>query len=188
MLPVTIPAVPEIEMWDYSKEMFITKPAVKEQKLQLEHSLVSLSKWESKWCKPFLSEEQMTEEETIDYIKCMTLTQNVPQEVYNNIPNSVINEVSDYIAKPMTATWFSDDAKRGRKTNNEKVTAEVIYYWMISLNIPMKCEKWHLNRLLTLIRVCDIKNAPPKKMSKRSILNQNAALNAARKQKLNTHG
>lgn len=188
MLQVTIPGSPGVELWDYEKQEFIYKPPTKEQKLQLEHSLVSLSKWESKWCKPFLSDIQMTEEESIDYIRCMTLTQNVPPEVYDNIPSSVINEVSDYIAKPMTATWFSEDKKKGRKSSNEKVTAELIYYWMISLTIPMKCEKWHLNRLLTLIRVCDVKNAPQKKMSKRSILSQNAALNAARKQRLNTHG
>ena len=188
MLQVIIPATPEVELWDYEKQEFIIREATKEQKLQLEHSLVSLSKWESKWCKPFLSEEKMTEEESIDYIRCMTLTQNVPSEIYNNIPNTVIEEVSEYIAKPMTATWFTEDKRKGRKSNNEKVTAELIYYWMISLNIPMKCEKWHLNRLLTLIRVCDIKNAPPKKMSKRSILSQNAALNAARKQRLNTNG
>lgn len=188
MLQVIIPDTPEVELWDYEKKEFIIREATKEQKLQLEHSLVSLSKWESKWCKPFLSEEKMTEEESIDYIRCMTLTQNVPSEIYNNIPNTVIEQVSEYIAKPMTATWFTEDKRKGRKSNNEKVTAELIYYWMISLNIPMKCEKWHLNRLLTLIRVCDIKNAPPKKMSKRSILSQNAALNAARRQQLNTNG
>ena len=111
MLQITIPASPEIEMWDYNNETFITKPATKEQKLQLEHSLVSLSKWESKWCKPFLSEEKMTEEESIDYIRCMTITQNVPPEVYDNIPNKIIEEVSDYIAKPMTATWFSEESQ-----------------------------------------------------------------------------
>ena len=186
MLQITIPSSPEIELWDYEKEEFVYKKAVKEQKLQLEHSLVSLSKWESKWCKPFLSEEKMTEEESIDYIRCMTITQNVQPEVYDNIPSSIIEEVSEYISKPMTATWFSDNAKKGRKTSNEKVTAELIYYWMIALNIPMKCEKWHLNRLLTLIRVCDIKNAPPKKMSKRQILSQNAAINASRRKQMHT--
>ena len=189
MLQVIIPATPEIEMWDYGNQEFIIRPATKEQKLQLEHSLVSLSKWESKWCKPFLSNDKMTEEESIDYIRCMTLTQNVPPEVFDNIPNSVIEEVSAYIARPMTATWFSEDKKRGgAKRSREKVTSELIYYWMIALNIPMKCEKWHLNRLLTLIRVCDIKNAPPKKMSKRSAMSQQAAINQARRQQLNTNG
>lgn len=188
MLQITIPASPEIEMWDYKKGEFVVKKAVKAQTLQLEHSLVSLSKWESKWCKPFLSEDKMTEEESIDYIRCMTLTQNVPPEAYDNITNDIMEEVSQYIARPMTATWFSENKKIGRKTSNEKVTSELIYYWMIALNIPVKFEKWHLNRLLTLVRVCDVKSAPSKKMSNRSILSQNAAINAARKKQLNTRG
>lgn len=177
--------IPETEMWDEYRQEFVV---AKEYTLQLEHSLVSLSKWESKWCKPFLSKDGMSVEETIDYIRCMTVTQNIPSEVYTRITDAHIKAVEEYINAPMTATWFSENNKKGGKANNERVTAEVIYYWMISLNIPMKCEKWHLNRLLTLIRVCDIKNAPSKKMSKRSILSQNAALNAARKQQLNTHG
>ena len=188
MLQVIIPAVPEVELWDYEKQEFIIKKATKEQTLQLEHSLVSLSKWESKWCKPFLSEKNMTEEESIDYIRCMTITQNVPPEVYDNIPNEVIQEVSDYIAKPMTATWFSEDTKKGRKNNGKQVTAEVIYHWMIALNIPVKFEKWHLNRLLTLIRVCDEENKQPTKKSKKSIMNEYAALNRARRQQLNSRG
>ena len=188
MLQITIPATPEIEMWDYEKQEFVFRKATKEQTLQLEHSLVSLSKWESKWCKPFLSDNKMTEEESIDYIKCMTITQNVPSEVYDNIPNSVIEEVSEYIAKPMTATWFSDNNKKGRGGKNKVVTSEVIYSWMISLNIPVKFEKWHLNRLVTLIRVCDEENKPAGKRSKRSILDEYAALNNARRQKLHSRG
>ena len=188
MLQITIPASPEIEMWDYDKQEFVYKKAIKEQKLQLEHSLVSLSKWESKWCKPFLSAEKMTEEESIDYIRCMTITQNVPDEVYDHIPNDIINEVSDYIAKPMTATWFSESVKKNRKNNGKQITAEVIYHWMIALNIPVKFEKWHLNRLLTLIRVCDEENKPPTKKSNKNILNEYAALNRARRQKLKSKG
>lgn len=188
MLQITIPATPDIEMWDYEKQEFIIRKATKERTIQLEHSLVALHKWESKWCKPFLTDKPMTEEESIDYIKCMTITQNVPPEVYDNIPNSVIEQVSDYIAKPMTATWFSDNDKKGRGGKKKIITSEVIYHWMIALNIPVKFEKWHLNSLLTLIRVCDEENKPPNKRSKRSILDEYAALNAARKQKLNTRG
>lgn len=181
MLRITIPAT---EMWDERRQEFIYS---KEYTLQLEHSLVSLSKWESKWCKPFLSKKEMTTEETIDYIKCMTITQNVPSEVYNSINGKIIKEVSDYVGAPMTATWFSDDGKKG-KASSETVTAELIYYWMIALNIPFKCEKWHLNKLLTLIRVCNIKNTPPKKMSKREITSRNAAINAARRKQFNSKG
>ena len=180
MLQITIPAV---EQWDERKQEFIT---TKEQTLQLEHSLVSLSKWESKWCKPFLTKQEKTFEETLDYIKCMTITQNVDPEVYNYLTNENIEAVNNYINAPMTATYFSDD--KTAKPSREQITAELIYYWMIALNIPFECQKWHLNRLLTLIRVCNIKNQPPKKRSKREIMSRNAALNAARRKQLNTKG
>ena len=176
--------VPQVDMWDERKQEFISS---KECTLQLEHSLVSLSKWESKWCKAFLSTKTMTQEESIDYIRCMTITQNVPDDVYNAIPDSIIEEVSEYIALPMTATWFSEEDKK-TSSSGEAVTAELIYYWMISLNIPMECQKWHLNRLLTLIKVCNIKNQPPKKRSKKDIMSRNAALNAARRKQFNTTG
>lgn len=180
MLQITIPAV---EQWDERKQEFVT---TKEQTLQLEHSLVSLSKWESKWCKAFLSKQEKTFEETLDYIKCMTITQNVNPEVYNYLTNKNIDEINKYIEAPMTATYFSDD--KIVKTSREQITAELIYYWMIALNIPFECQKWHLNRLLTLIRVCNIKNQPPKKRSKKEIMSRNAALNAARRKQLNTRG
>ena len=180
MLTITIPAV---ELFDERTNEFIS---TKEQTLQLEHSLVSLSKWESKWCKPFLTKEAKTFEETIDYIKCMTITQNVNPNVYSFLSASNIEDIKNYIDAPMTATTFYEEQKGGR--NRETTTSELIYYWMISLNIPMECQKWHLNRLLTLIRVCNVKNNPPKKMSKRDIMSRNAALNAARKKQLNTKG
>ena len=154
--------------------------------LQLEHSLVSLSKWESKWCKSFFSKQGMTSEETIDYIKCMTITQNVKEDVYDHLTRENVEEIKKYIEAPMTATTFFDDKNKG--TSRETITSELIYYWMIALNIPFECQKWHLNRLLTLIKVCNIKNQPPKKMSKREIMSRNAALNAARKKQHNTRG
>ena len=180
MLRITIPAT---EMWDEGRQEFIYS---KEYNLQLEHSLVSLSKWESKWCKPFFSTKEMTPEETIDYVRCMTITQNVPPEVYNNINNAIVKQVTDYIQAPMTATWFSDNKQS--RGGSETVTAELIYYWMIALQIDMKCEKWHLNRLLTLIKICNIKNAPPKKMSRREVTSRNAAINAARRKQFNSKG
>ena len=180
MLEITIPAT---ELWDERNEEFIT---AKEQTLRLEHSLVSLSKWESKWCKPFLSKTNKSDEEIIDYIRCMTLTQNVPDEVYRCLTDDNIRKINEYIDAPMTATWFHEDKTKG--TSREQTTSELIYYWMIALNIPFECQKWHLNRLLTLIRVCNIKNQPPKKMSKRDIMSRNAALNAARRKQLSTKG
>jgi len=180
MLQITVPAV---ELWDEKRQLFIN---VKEHKIQLEHSLVSISKWESKWCKPFLSRNDKTVEEVLDYVKCMTITQNVDPEIYKYLTEENVAAINEYIDAPMTATTFSEDGLS--KTNREIVTSELIYYWMISLNIPIKFEKWHLNRLLTLIRVCNIKNSPPKKMSRKEILARNAALNAERRKKLNTKG
>ena len=180
MLQITIPAT---ELWNEKTNEF-AKP--KEQVLQLEHSLVSLSKWESKWCKPFMSKTEKTSEETLDYIRCMTITQNVDNDVYTAISNELIEEISKYIEAPMTATTFSNDNKN--VINKDIITAEIIYYWMVALNIPFECQKWHLNRLLTLINVCNIKNQPKKKASKRAIYSRNAALNAARKSSLNTTG
>lgn len=184
MLRIIIPA-PVTEDWDEFNEEFIYRPAGKEQTLCLEHSLVSLSKWESKWCKPFLSSEK-TDEEFLDYIKCMTISSNVPNDAYGRLTLENLRAISDYINAPMTAITFSDD--KTKKPNREIVTSELIYYWMVTLNIPFECEKWHIKRLLTLIRVCEIKNNPPKKRSRREIMSRNAALNAARKQQLNTKG
>lgn len=180
MLTITIPGG---ELWDESKEEFIqTRPRT----LQLEHSLVSLSKWESRWHKAFLSKDVKTSEETMDYVKCMTLTQNVDPEVYTRLSSKNISEINRYIEDPMTATTFLEE-KRGR-AGREKVTAEVIYHQMIALNIPFECQKWHLNRLLVLIRVCDIKNRPQKRRSGRALMSRNAALNAQRRRELNTRG
>ena len=180
MLEIVIPGA---EQWDEVKQEFIS---TKEQTLKLEHSLVSLSKWESKWCQPFLSKKEKTVEQTIDYIKCMTLTQNVDPNVYNLLTKDNILKINEYISAPMTATTFHQENRGGG--NGEIITSELIYYWMVSLNIPFECQKWHLNRLFTLIKVCSIKNQPPKKMSKKDILSRNASLNAARRKQLNSKG
>lgn len=171
------------ELWDEEKQEFIS---MKSQTLQLEHSLVSISKWESKWHKPFLTKNEKTFEETVDYVKCMTLTQNVKPEIYNYLSRENFAEINDYIANPMTATTFSKEPSG--KSNREQITSELVYYWMLSLNIPVEFQKWHLNRLLTLIRICNIKNAPPKKGSKAATAKSYAALNAARRKKYNTRG
>lgn len=177
--------VPATELWDEEKLEFVS--GSKEYKLQLEHSLVSLSKWESKYHKPFLTRNERTLDEIIDYVKCMTITQNVPDDVYKRITKPMLVQISEYIDNDMTATTFAPEIGGGKR-NNEQITAELIYYWMFSLNIPMDCQKWHLNKLITLIRVSSIKNSPPKKMSTREILSRNAALNEARKRQLNTTG
>lgn len=176
--------LPRIEGWDEENEEFVT--IAKEQKLTLEHSLVSLSKWESKWHKPFLTKDTKSIEETLDYIRCMTLTQNVDPNTYKRITNEHINQVNAYIADTMTATWFRKDAVK--KPSNETITSERIYYWMIALNIPVKFEKWHLNRLLTLIRVCNEESKPKNKVARKDFLDRRRAMNKARKEKWNTKG
>ena len=181
MLKIEVPISPE--GWDEIKEEFV-EPEVKV--LQLEHSLVSLSKWESRWNKPFLTKQEKTEAELLDYIKCMTLTQNVNPDIYFHLSKENVEQIKNYIDAPMTATTFRVDNRGG--SNREQVTAELIYYWMIALNIPFECQKWHLNRLLTLVRVCNIKNQPAKKMSKRELMSRNRALNEARKKRLSTKG
>ena len=175
--------IPPVDNWDEAREEFVSFPG---KKLQLEHSLVSLAKWESIWQKPFLSltKTPKTYEETISYIRCMTITQNVDPTVYRYLSNDNLEEINKYIEAPMTATTFNENGESGR----EQITAEIIYYWMIAFNIPFECQKWHLNRLLTLIKVCSIKNQPSKKMSRRQILSDNARINAARRKALHTKG
>lgn len=141
--------IPEREFWNEEKEeFFYTKKAT----LRLEHSLISLSKWESKWCKPFLSSEK-TDEETLDYIRCMTLNQDVDPDVYHRLTGVEIKQINEYIAAPMTASTVTS-SEPDKKNSNTFVTSELIYYWMIAFNIPVEFEKWHLNRLIMLIRIC----------------------------------
>lgn len=181
MLKITIP---ERECFNDETNEFIY---IKSQKLQLEHSLVSLSKWESKWKKPFLdSRTEQSREEILDYVRCMTLTQNVDPDVYLNIDDHSLKIIEDYINDSMTATTFFE--RESKTSNREKITSELIYYWMISFGIPLDCQKWHLNRLMTLIRICNIKQSPEKKMSKAEIMKQNAKLNAARRKKSGSKG
>ena len=182
MLSLTIPP---LEIWDEENEVFIK--VNKEQVLKLEHSLVSISKWESKWNKVFLSKREKTREETIDYIRCMTITQNVDPLVYYGLSEENYAAIDNYIRASMTATYFSEEGGKG-SGSKEEITSELIYYWMVTFNIPMECQKWHLNRLLTLIRICDIKNRPTKKRSRREIIQRNKRLNAERKKRLNSRG
>lgn len=173
---------PEVELYNEETEEFFTIPP---QILELEHSLSAVSKWESKWKKSFFDERNpKTNEEVIDYIRCMTLNE-VDDRVYDYLPPSAMNAIDDYMNDSMTATTFRQS--NGRPGRNI-ITSEIIYYWMTAANIPFECDKWHLNRLLTLIQVCNIKNAPAKKMGKNELRQQNAALNAARRARLHTKG
>lgn len=168
--------IPEQEYYDQAKNEFINCRACT---LKLEHSLVSISKWESKWKKPFLTDKEKTVAEFMDYIRCMTINQDVPDEVYALLSHENVRKIEEYIMDPATATTVSDRRKSNGK-HGEIPTSELIYYWMITNGIPFECEKWRLNRLLTLIKVCNAKGNP-QQMSKQEIYAMNAALNKSRR-------
>lgn len=178
MLTITVPGA------EYFNENTMEFVKTETKTIALEHSLVSLSKWESKWKKPFLTNETKTQDEILDYIKCMTITQNVSPEVYLRLTEDNIIAINNYIQDSMTATTF----KNRPGSSREIITNEILYYQMITLGIPLSCEKWHLNRLLTLIRVCNEKNNPGKKMTTRETVNHYAALNKARRMRSGSRG
>ena len=181
MLQLTISGA---ELFDEDTQTFVN---VKDTTLKLEHSLLSISKWESKWCKPFLNRDtKHSDEELLDYIRCMTLN-NVPKEIYNAFTQKNINDIIDYINSPMTASTVRTYGENNNPFHNEIVTSELIYYWMIACQIPFECEKWHINRLIMLIKICNAKNNP-KKMTRQEIAMQNRSLNRARRKALKTRG
>ena len=180
MLEITIP---EQEFYVPATKTFVY---TSETVLHLEHSLVSISKWEAKYKKPFLESNEKTVRESIDYIRCMTLDNGINPLVYSGITNEMISSVDEYIQDPMTATWFKEVNKP--KRSHQVVTSELVYYWMTAFNIPFECECWHFNRLMTLIRICGEKNAKPKKMNKREAARRNTELNAARRKALYSSG
>lgn len=182
------------ELFDEEKQEFVTIP---EYVLHMEHSLVSVSKWEAKYEKPYLDiKNQRTPEEMLFYIKCMTFEQNIPDIVFSSLSKDNQLKIKDYIEKKMTATWFSDEKNGGhkgpiRKLNGQIVTSELVYYWMVELGIPAEFQKWHINRLLTLIKVCNEKHKEQSggnKMTKQEVISRNKMLNAKRKAKYKTRG
>lgn len=183
MLQIVIPKN-NLEFWDDSKQEFLV---FDEQTLLLEHSLVSVSKWESKWHKAFLKKREKSREEIIDYIRCMTLNEVQDPRIYWCLTQENVDTISEYINNSMSAIYIPKENTEGT-VNSEVITSELIYYWMTIFNIPFECENWHLNRLLSLIRVCNIKSQPAKKRSKDQILRDNAALNRQRRAKLNSKG
>jgi hypothetical protein len=175
--------VPGIEMFDETKQEFVTEG---DFTLEIEHSLVSLSKWESNHEVPFLGKTEKTSEQVLDYIRCMTLTPKVPEEIFSRLSKENLDAINEYLDAKMTATWFNEPP--GAPQSREVITSELIYYWMVTFDIPFECQHWHLNRLFTLIRVCNIKSAKPRKMSRAEIGARNRELNARRKAQLGTTG
>lgn len=175
--------VPGPEVFDEETQEFST---IDDVELTLEHSLVSISKWESIYQKPFLGKDTKSTEEVVGYIKAMLVDPKIPPEVFSRINDDNITDINAYVDSKMSATWFSEIGQG--PPNREIVTSELIYYWMITFNIPIQCENWHLNRLLTLIRVCNVKNSKPKKLSAAEIAARNRELNERRKQDHKTTG
>lgn len=180
MLTITIPGN---EFFDEETSEFVTLGDVT---LELEHSLVSLSKWESKFEKPFLGKGQKTDEETLAYVKMMILTKDYPEDALSRLTEENAQAIQKYIHSQQTATTFPH--KPGGTPSRETITSELIYFWMINYNIPIECEKWHVNRLITLIQVCNVKNSKPKKMSKSELAARNRELNARRRNDLGSRG
>ena len=183
MLQITIP---NIEIWDDEKQEFIYLDGCT---VRLEHSLVSISKWEAKWCKPFLNNsKQLTNDEVLDYIQCMMLNKNVKPEVYYILASEYYDEIINYIDHPSTATTFYEYDDGKKNNDGEVITSELIYFWMTSYNIPFEAEKWHIHRLIALIKICNIKNSPPQQRSESDILAMQMRINEERKKKYNTKG
>lgn len=174
--------VPGEEFWDEVTETFST---VNDQVIELQHSLLSVSKWESKYQIPFLSTEDKTTEQIYDYIRCMSMTP-IDEEVFTRLTAAELSQVNDHVDSPESATTFG--TMPDRKGRGETITSELMYYWMVAFEIPFECEKWHLNRLFALIRICNIKNSPPEKRSRHQVAQQNREINAKRREALQTNG
>lgn len=175
------------ELYDEEKEEFIN--ISEDKSIVIEHSLLSISKWESKWHKIYLDDKlKLTHEESLDYIRCMTLTQNVDPNYYRLIDNNKLIEIQKYMNDPYSATYFNEVPRGTAQRHSEKISSEVLYYYMFKLGIPKDCEKWHINRLQNLIRIFSIKDAPDQKMNKRQTADYYRRLNAQRRSKLKSKG
>lgn len=196
MLTVDLPerVIPRREYFNNLTQEFIIieEKRVPPIHLQLEHSLMSIAKWESKWHEPFLGREDMNGEKLLDYIRCMTINSQKDSGIYSLLPEDTVLEIIEYIHDPSSA-WEINPKKKGRKSR-KATTAELIYYNMIQLGIPMECEKWHFNRLMALMDFCDCQGGShpgggsPQKRSQREIMEMYRAMNERNRKKYNSKG
>lgn len=177
--------IPDVELFNNATGEF---SYAKGGTLTLEHSLVAVHEWESKWKKPYLSQKKKTREESVDYIRCMIVEGHVDDEALRAIPNDVMTTVDNYIHDPMTATIIHSEGQSSNSSNGTFTTAEIIYWQMTVLNIPIVFETRHLNKLLTLIKICSIKNGKPKMLSKQERYERNRKINEQNKKRYNTKG
>lgn len=175
-----------IEGEEFFDEVDNTFSTVGDIVLDLEHSLISLSKWEAEFQKPFLGPGEKTTDEIMEYVHAMIMTQDVPGNIMKRFSADHLTKVNEYIESNQSATTFGQMPKTPGRS--EIITSELIYYWMVAFNIPFECEQWHLNRLFALIRICNVKQSKPKKMSRNEIAARNRELNAQRKAQLGTTG
>lgn len=183
-MPIKI-IVPAVEAYDPATSSFIDWPAVE---IEMEHSLASLSKWEASFGKPFLTKTEKTTEEVVAYFQCMCLTPNIPREVFERIDMDLFKQINDYIDSKQTATWFREIPGQPARNSRQTVTAEVLFNWMIQMNVPMEFQHWHLNRLFTQLKVISQANQPKKKVGRQEAMAQQRALNAQRRAQMNSSG
>lgn len=175
--------VPPKEWYDEKRNEFISFDGAD---IELEHSLYSISEWESKWEKPFAKDSAMKRVEFLDYVRCMALNK-VDKLAYLSLTNKNVADINNYIKARHTATWFQKtNAPNGRRS--ETITSELVYYWMIEHGIPFSCDRWNFNRLMTLIEVCNRKNSKPGKRNQNDMLLEQHRLNMERRKRLNTNG
>ena len=192
MLKIKMSDQPKEQFWDETNECFVYKEGIKGCELTLEHSLLSISKWETIWCKPFLNADEFTIDELLSYVECMTVAPSNPDPaIYKRLTQAQLDEINTYINHPATATTFGGNKPKSR-SRNEIITSEIVYYMMIQYDIPFECQKWRFNRLLTLIRVCEIKNeeANGKKSNRNAsdLRREYDRLNDIRRAKMKTKG
>lgn len=170
--------ISETELWDPVSEKFLL---VKEQSLPLEHSLLSISKWEEKWHKPMplINNERLSGDEFLDYVRCMTISRNPDPLVYRCITAREVEAIMAYINDPHTATWFGNEKSGGN--DKRPLTTELIYHLMFAFGVSKECEKWHLNRLMTQLRVEYEESKPSKKKTPAEIAERHRMLNAKRR-------